>query len=575
MLPLDLERVVVTLLSDIGTPKAFYARECIRAGRWDCLVSLRADPSHYDDPEAYFKDALVSDLLRKCKGLDTGVDLDAAAIDTFYQCERECHRTNLRIAKHFCETTADRIFYDQADDFSAVACYDLIVATRKNVERILGSVPPELQEGLFGPGATYADKGAYTTIPHKMASSPTLTPQTYPFLFEWAGTAWASAVAERGDKPMAVRGNRFTTVDKDSTKKRGIAIEPSINLFYQLAYGRAIRKRLRRSGVDLIDGQDIHRQVVREASISGHFATIDLSNASDTIARDLVRLLLPPMWFDLLNTLRSPTTQVEGKIVRLEKFSSMGNGFTFELETVIFVSIAQAVYQLRKKLNPDLVEARIGDGLYTYGDDIIVPSCIAHDVIGALKYFGFSPNERKTFIDGMFKESCGGDYFEGVDVRPHYIKEFPNEPQHWIALANGIWRMGLSDPRLSRCRSYLRRAWFRCLDNIPEKIRECRGPESLGDLVIHDDEKFHTTRWRYGRPHYRVYRPARFRFIGFGRFDGPVVLACAVYGAGTSDRGVAPRDNVLGYKLGWVSTGSRLIPSWQDGAVIWRPLTAP
>lgn len=562
-LPSDLERIVLTLCKGISTVMSEKVSRLVKTGCWDDLVSLRVDPLAYDDADSYFRDVAITSFLRKCEDLHTTIDRRKVAVDAFWACEKLCKRTNERLNSHLWDSPADRLLAEKHPDDPGSACILLVAEARKEMFKLLGPCP-DLSKGKFGPGATYADKGALTTVPDKMSSRPTMTPGFWPHLFSWVGTQWAKACCESGRVPITVRGNRFTTVPKDCSKDRGIAVEPSLNSFYQLAYGKAIRRRLRSRGIDLRNGQNIHRQVARESSITGHFATLDLSNASDTVSRSLVKLLLPTDWYEVLSELRSPTTEIEGKTVCLEKFSSMGNGFTFELETAIFLAISLAVRNLRNARNPDSIYPMPGDGIWVYGDDIIVPTCFADDVIGALTYLGFSINKEKSFTEGYFRESCGGDYFNGVDVRPHFLKEFPNEPQQFIALANGIRRMGVFDTHPTVDRSYLRRSWFCILDFLPVHIRGIRGPQGLGDLVINDDEQHWKQRWRGDLRYIRVYKPVPARVIGWEHFKPEVVLATALYGEGDGATGVTPRDNVSGYKLGWVpfpSATSRWLPS--------------
>jgi len=364
----------------------------------------------------------------------------------------------------------------------------------------------------------------------------------------WERTAWASALIESNpcqSHPEYIRGNRFTTVPKDAKKDRGIAIEPGLNVFFQLGVGDAIKRRLLRVGLDLKDGQDIHKRVACDASRRGHYSTIDLSNASDTVSKALVKLLLPKGWFDLLDTLRSPMTFVDGKWVHLSKFSSMGNGFTFELETLLFAAIAQEACYLAG------VHAPTGAGCWVYGDDIILPSQASATMLTLLRFFGFTPNEGKTFTSGPFRESCGGDFFEGKAVRPHYLKDEPYEPADWIKLANGIRRLGRKDSGCDFHWGIVRRAWLRALDAIPVNIRRLRGPEDLGDLVIHDEREFwFKRRTRDLRTFVRTWMPFT-KALPLHYWSGPVVFASALYGV-PSD-GVLPRDTVDGYRMKWVS----------------------
>lgn len=573
-LPSDLERVYVKLLDVLATPTSQLCKKLVQEGRWDDLVSIKIDPLTYDDSESYFRDAAAVSFLRKCADIPTSFDREAVAFNGFVSAEQQCKRTNDRLAIHFLEGDLDRS--DDLVSFPEGACARLIAEARKEMRKLLGRVPNDLR-GKFGPGATYGDRGQLTTVPDKMSSRPTYTPSAVWWLFPWSSTLWAKACIEDGREVEGVRGNRFTTVPKDCTKDRGIAVEPSINVFYQLAIGKAIRSALKRNGnIDLTHGQDIHKRVACEASTHGCFATLDLSNASDTVSSNLVKLLLPTQWYDLLSSLRSPFTQINGlgtrdsgvnPWVRLEKFSSMGNGFTFELETAIFLAIILAVRNLRSIKEP--LEALIEPGrdVFVYGDDIIIPTDYAPDVVSALNYCGFTLNATKSFVSGPFRESCGGDYFRGVDVRPFFLKEYPNGPEDWVKVANGIKRMVTSSGDYSQLHDSLLRPWFACLDNIPLAIRSLRGPEKLGDLVIHDDPERWQTRKRGSLNYIKVYRPAQMRVISWANWKPEVVLAAACYGTGDGRRGVTPRDAVSGYKIGWVplvTASSKWEPPWYD-----------
>lgn len=545
----DLSSVVFTLCEDLATPVSLSVSILLRYGEYDQIAMKQVKPSDYNCPHKFWADSSAVNILRKSPELPTSFNKKKAALDNFWIAERSCFRSNLRLSR-FLNTP---LYGDSADLPERLVC-----RARKFIRDVLGVCPPIYSvDGKFGPGATFGDKGKLTTIPDKMSSQPTLTGDCIPFLFHWTETKWAQACIESSRKPVFCKGNRFTTVPKDSTKDRGIAIEPSLNLFYQLGFGRLIRRRLLAVGIDLRYGQDTHGRVVREASIRGHLATIDLSNASDTISESLVKLLLPHDWHENLFSLRSPFSLVENKWVKLEKFSSMGNGYTFELETLIFLSLCFATIEESGDL------AIPGHNLYVYGDDIICPTEHYENVLETLIFFGMTPNKRKTFGTGYFRESCGEDYFHGVRVRPHHQEDVLDEPQKLISLANGLRRLAITDSGHSYRNDCTRRAWFRVLDLIPSAIRSCRGPKELGDLVIHDGTDRWQYRWRNGIRYFKVYRPARFARVGWDHFKPEVVLASALYGVSDGAKrdplkgfldsgGVTPRDAVLGYKVGWV-----------------------
>lgn len=545
----QVREIALSLMEGCDCPRSVGVAILLRYGEWDQLVSLRCDPSQYDNPDSYFRSVVATDFLRKYPDFELSVDPEVAAIEKWLAAERDCYIANERLGP-LIDGGPFGGPYDPA-------LSDFVSDVRKEIQFLIGDGPPATWEGRFGPGATVSDKSRMATIPDKMSSAPTLTPNALFHLIPWTGTEWAKASAALGRRVEVVRGNAYFSVPKDATIKRGCAKGPSINGFFQLGLGRVMRERLKDAGINLQTGQSVHKQVACSASKTGDFATIDLSSASDTVCYNLVKLLLPRRWFDALDSLREPFTLIEGKWVKLEKFSAMGNGFTFELETTIFAAICGAI--------GNTICASYGKEIFVYGDDIIVPNEISLDVISALKFFGFTPNLRKTFNTGHFRESCGGDYFSGVDVRPYSLDFTPKEPHELISLTNGIQRLRKRAANLPRGYSdnplCFRRAWFRCMDFIPSTVRACRGPEELGDLVIHDDEQRWVTRWRANCIRYvRVYRPARYRKVWWERFAYVVQFATALYLAGrnpdrdflTPDGGFIPRDGVNGYKVGWI-----------------------
>jgi hypothetical protein len=524
------KKVALAYYEGLASPKSLAASILLRNGEWDQLANLEADPSMYLTSEDYWAAASACAFLKKYEPLPTSYDRKAVAESNFLLCEEICFRANRRL-------------FPILDDLKARQGHSdvhlFFLRARKIIADFLGPCPDNVS-GRFGPGATFGDRGVYVTIPDKMSSEPTLTTDAWPFLVPWSGTLWARACSDVGKVPKFVAGNRFSAVPKDATKFRGIAIEPSLNVFYQLAYGKVIRSRLRRRGIDLDDGQDIHRRLAMEASRRGHLATLDLKNASDTICRNLVKLLLPARWFRVLDDLRSKKTLFRGKFHVLEKFSSMGNGFTFELETLVFLGLVGAVTG----------SDSIGKTVFAFGDDLILPTEFSNDVISVLRFCGLETNTKKSFSTGVFRESCGGDFFDGREVRPFFLKNDPDQPFSRIALANGI-RRG-SDPNFSRWYS-VRNAWHECLDGIPTEIRRLKGPKDLGDCVIHcDDESFWIRRWSHGIRYIRCYLPTPRKRVRWEGFAPSVILASAVYGSAYGSGYVIPRNPELDYHIGEV-----------------------
>lgn len=233
-----------------------------------------------------------------------------------------------------------------------------------------------------------------------------------------------------------VEGGRYDTVPKTSVIDRSIIVEPRGNSFLQKSVGTFIRRRLLRAGVNLND-QGINQRLAQKA-FRENLATIDLEMASDSIADELVHILLPVDWYNLLSDLRSPKVSLDGSFHKLEKFSSMGNGFTFELESLIFAAAAYAVTS----------ETKHGYAFSVYGDDIIVHQSSAGELVSLLEALGFTVNTEKSFVTGMFYESCGKHYFGDHDVTPIYQKEDFDDVEA-IRSFNRVYRLCSRCPSLT------------------------------------------------------------------------------------------------------------------------------
>lgn len=511
---------------------------------WDTIASCKVDPKAYTSAQEYFLDASAASLLRKYKDLPTSGDRRRVALENWRLGEVDCFKTNERLNPYFEGWSHPAWNEDVARHIDGI---------REKISSVLGRCPPmEELRPRHGPGATYSDKSVRSTLGDKMQNRASITHGALWFLLDWVGTAWGREALKNSMSPEFVRGNRFTVAPKDATKDRPIAAEPSVNIFYQLALGELIRRRLKRVGIDILSGQDIHRSAAKQASIDGLAATLDLKNASDTVAFSLVKLLLPPDWFRLLSELRSPFTRMdardlsalngrlcptEPRMVKLEKFSSMGNGFTFELETLLFWAISD--YSC---------EAVVGESrskTLVYGDDIICDTRGADAVASALRFFGFTINEEKSFVSGSFRESCGGDFWDGRPVRPYFQKDPLDEPHQLIAAANQVRRLAQD---LFGGLGPLSATWYALQAQLPSRVRRCRGPDRLGDVVLHDDE----VNWAWtssARTHIYCWRPVKHRRVSMGLFSPGIVLALGLYGEKVSSGFLTPRDSVIGHEV--------------------------
>jgi hypothetical protein len=272
-----------------------------------------------------------------------------------------------------------------------------------------------LERSDWGPGVSTLLKGPASVKPNKYQKETGMTLEVHNVIWPLLHVAYPSWHREILAKVSASveMGNVVVTVPKNSKTDRVIAVEPGWNLWFQKGIGGMIRRRLLRCGCNL-DYQTRNQNLAKDAVFKG-LSTIDFSSASDTIAREVVRLLVPHEWFRILDLFRCRRGKLpDGTITHWEKFSSMANGFTFELESMIFYAIGLVVAEAESCETHDVS---------VYGDDVILPFKAVPRFVELSELLGFSVNRQKSFFDGVFFESCGAHWFDGHDVKPFYLDQ--------------------------------------------------------------------------------------------------------------------------------------------------------
>jgi hypothetical protein len=268
-----------------------------------------------------------------------------------------------------------------------------------------------------------------------------------------------SIVPREQERPVKV-----TPVPKTLKGPRIIAIEPCCMQYAQQGirdwlYDQLESSRLTRGHVNFRD-QSINQELALDASSTGLFATIDLSDASDRVPRELALEMFSshPDLRDAIEACRSDSAELpDGRIVKpLRKFASMGSALCFPVEAMYFYTIC--VMALLEAHNLPATPRncfRVSRGVYVYGDDIVVPTTYATFVLSHLQKYHCKVNSKKTFLSGRFRESCGMDAYDGVSVTPTYIRQMPPENKRdeksivsWVASSNafyirGYWRTAL------------------------------------------------------------------------------------------------------------------------------------
>lgn len=385
--------------------------------------------------ERFAIDHLANELFTK---FDDGVktpEKRERAISRFMMSEVTCALTNQKF-EPLASGQPPLWLDDRSDDLPDER--EVIMLARKHISRVLGRFPgwEALMDGMdFGPGATTRLSRKKSDRSNKWGGAPHValfSSKPLDVIFD------AYPLLSRrlqGSGYEIVAGNNLDWVPKNYKTDRTIAIEPEWNMYLQKGIGAWFRKRLKRVSQNL-DDQGVNNFLAAVGSIDGSLATLDLSMASDTVSYRLVETLIRPDWFEALEQCRSPVgsfvdEEANNVTVIYEKFSSMGNGYTFELESLIFWGLLRAVAELVDE--PDR-------RLYVYGDDIIVPANLAGYAMHYLKACGFVVNPDKSFSSGPFRESCGGHYFKGHDVTPFYVREPVNTLDRLFLLHNNVYR---------------------------------------------------------------------------------------------------------------------------------------
>lgn len=251
---------------------------------------------------------------------------------------------------------------------------------------------------------------------------------------------------------------RLISVAKNSTSRRTITIEPMLNMFLQQGLNTALRDSIKECPVlslslDLTD-QAKNKYLALAGSLTGDWATLDLKSASDLLSLTLVRSVFRhhPDFLGLMEECRSPYVKCGGKpLLTLGKYAGMGNATTFPVQSICFATVCIAAILDAQGLTPTYWRVRRAARLLrVYGDDIVVSTKYAHQCVNWLQQVGLLVNEKKSFLTGNFKESCGTDAYKGVEITPAYcrfrpedIDGSPSAYAGFVSFSNHLWELGL------------------------------------------------------------------------------------------------------------------------------------
>lgn len=282
------------------------------------------------------------------------------------------------------------------------------------------------------------------------------------------------------------RTSRYICVPKAWNKLRGISAEPTELIYWQEGVAHAVDAMFRRDPwwrqrIDLHD-QRTSGKLAWVGSLTGSYATIDSTAASDSVTTDLCRRVFGntrlAQWF--IGTRSTHSVLPDGTTVRLNKFAPMGNACCFVCESIVFLLIAELA--VRHSLERDRTLFSEQTLSYVcpriYGDDVIVPYYAYNETLKLLETAGFTVNSEKSYGTGKFREACGMHAYGGRDVTPVRLRSL----QSWSASEVPIQEIGtvseLSNELFIRGYTLTRRTLLNCYLKKVVKMKSRRIPAS-------------------------------------------------------------------------------------------------
>lgn len=300
----------------------------------------------------------------------------------------------------------------------------------------------KIVEGLdLGPGANVGcyNVDFYSKTSNSPLSATSLQLLDYYGLAIHSDTAWFRAEMHRRARlgTEVVAGSKLTFALKNAEISRTIAEEPPVNMLFQKGIERLLNGALERVfKIRLSVQQEVNRHLAYLGSLvdGPGYVTLDLKSASNLNSLEMVRYMFPSAVVKWLEVCRSPKAVLPGgRAVEMHMVSTMGNAFTFPLQTMLFASVVVAAYRLLgiKPVHADRYST-VNYGVF--GDDIICDPRASALVVRGVEALGHEINHEKSFTTGLFRESCGGDYYAGRNVRGVYLKRLRHDGDVYSAI---------------------------------------------------------------------------------------------------------------------------------------------
>jgi hypothetical protein len=343
-----------------------------------------------------------------------------------YKIEFEPSNDQLKEAQATFENTDANIsVWDEA--FQAISHSPMFARARQIVGKCIYKTNwREILPG-HGPGAVYPsclsyDKSKFSTIYRPIESF-------YPHAEYMCGIPsfwrdhYVSQAASLTEEDVIT--SRLVAVPKDSRGPRLICVHPKEAIWIQQGCRRLLERAITSPnspahGRITFDDQTVNGRLALESSRSREYCTLDLKEASDRISCKLVKYLFGNFAYEWLSCSRASQVRLlDDRVITLRKWAPMGNCLTFPVQSLIFYALVRA--GIRSLYGEDCTD------IFVFGDDIVFPTKFYDGALLGLVRSGSIPNTTKTFRHGLFRESCGVDAFDGINVTPHRLRRLDSD----------------------------------------------------------------------------------------------------------------------------------------------------
>jgi hypothetical protein len=276
--------------------------------------------------------------------------------------------------------------------------------------------------------------------------------------------------AEKVDRELPDDSVLVAAVPKSYKAARVIAMESVIR---QMRAHQVFKILDRHSPENInLHDQNENAYLAQHGSIFNDLVTVDMSAASDSISKAFARSVFPARFMRLIEPCLGLYITYDGVNTRpMHMLSTSGNNLTFWLESMVFLCVDVEAAKLVKLFGGSCDQYIDGLAIpHIFGDDQVVHSATYETVADMMDILGLKLNREKTYFDGPFRESCGGDFYQGIPVHSYYFPRFALKGKvgkGGLSLDKGYRRDGFNKEYITSIDSLIslqRRLYFVCKD---------------------------------------------------------------------------------------------------------------